>query len=196
MSNLSAMNEAQLTKLIQQVQKGKQSAFMQLVSAYQTALRGFVAMRLNSPQYVDDIAQESFLLAFDKISQLENPTHFKAWLFGIAQNLIRNHNRKFDPLKYNDEDAEVLNTLITQQLETELTISDSENLIQQLLTCVKSLNQDIQQLVEKFYIENCSLKDLTQLYQVKHSTITMRLHRARGLLRECVEQELKKDHHE
>jgi hypothetical protein len=37
-----------------------------------------------------DLAQEIFIVAWRKLSDLKEPAKFKAWLYGIARNLIHN----------------------------------------------------------------------------------------------------------
>jgi RNA polymerase sigma-70 factor, ECF subfamily len=55
---------------------------------------------------VDDLVQESFMLAFERLDRLENPQAFSAWLFGIvvrrAHKLLR-RRRLLARLGFRDE---------------------------------------------------------------------------------------------
>ena len=46
------------------------------------------------PESVDDIAQETFVIAYRKLTMFERGTNFGAWLRTIARNLVRNELRR------------------------------------------------------------------------------------------------------
>ena len=75
--------------LIEAVRSGDAAAFTQLVSLYQGPLRAFIAGRTSLVGDVDDIAQESFILAYNKIAELVDTEAFGSWLYAIAANLLR-----------------------------------------------------------------------------------------------------------
>jgi len=54
--------------------------FMQQVELEQSGLRGFIRMLGVRPESVDDIAQETFVVAYKKLAMFERGTNFGAWL--------------------------------------------------------------------------------------------------------------------
>ncbi|GAB3818293.1 RNA polymerase sigma factor [Micromonospora zhanjiangensis] len=71
--------------------------FARLFDRYHREIHRLVANRLG-PDLADDLAAETFLVAFDKRARFDpDPEtgggHVRAWLYGIATNLIRRHHR-------------------------------------------------------------------------------------------------------
>ncbi len=53
--------------------------FEKLLESERASIERFVKFRLNSKSDADDVLQEVFLAAFQKIPQLKNKDFFKAW---------------------------------------------------------------------------------------------------------------------
>ncbi|GAA1364550.1 RNA polymerase sigma factor [Catellatospora chokoriensis] len=67
--------------------------FAQLFDAYHGEIYRYVAGRL-SAAHADDLAAETFLIAFRGRARFGGAGgHVRAWLYGIATNLIRRHHR-------------------------------------------------------------------------------------------------------
>lgn len=82
--------------LISQVINNKShQAFSRLVEKYQSGIRHFLR-RLNTGDYhgAEDLAQETFLIAYQKIHQFKSTGNFNSWLHTIAYRLfIKNLNK-------------------------------------------------------------------------------------------------------
>ncbi|MFG3706978.1 RNA polymerase sigma factor [Micromonospora sp. NPDC047670] len=77
--------------------RAEPECFARLFDRYHPEIHRFVANRLG-PDLADDLAAETFLVAFDKRSRFDPDPHtggghVRAWLYGIATNLIRRHHR-------------------------------------------------------------------------------------------------------
>ena len=167
-------------------------AFNQLVLGQQDYLRAFIAGRCRWPQDIDDLAQEAFVIAFNKITELKEPKHFRSWLSGIALNLLRNHQRKHQHT--HTESHEALEALIDQH--TEQHEDEQDESLTALRACLLKLDHKAQKLMRQLYSEGLSVKRLAEMCQTKHSTLTMRLHRCRKLLAQCVQQQLSGGRHD
>lgn len=72
-----------------------QNAFAELVRRYQSPVRGFLArMTKGDAHLADDLAQETFLKAWQKLQTFRGEAKFSTWLFGIAFNEFRGEARK------------------------------------------------------------------------------------------------------
>lgn len=65
-----------------------------LVRAHQGIIRAFLARLCRDSGLADDLAQDTFLKAFQNIDQLQHPKAAKAWLFQIAYHAYLAHSRK------------------------------------------------------------------------------------------------------
>ena len=54
---------------IRKAQRGDEAAFCRIVYAYQSRLRGYLATRTKTPADADDLAQDTFVVAYRKIAE-------------------------------------------------------------------------------------------------------------------------------
>lgn len=73
--------------LLTKAQKGDINAFFELYSEFQPQLKSYLYRLLVDRNDVDDIAQNTFVRAFDKIATFNNKSTLKSWVFRIATNL-------------------------------------------------------------------------------------------------------------
>jgi RNA polymerase sigma-70 factor (ECF subfamily) len=70
------------------------NAFGELVRRYQSPVRAFLTrMARGNSHLADDLAQETFLKAWKKLSSYRGGARFSTWLFGIAINEFRSSVR-------------------------------------------------------------------------------------------------------
>ena len=68
--------------------------FADLVRDHQASLRVFVRSLGVEPGWVDDLAQDTFVVAYRELDSYDPDRDFGKWLRGIARNLVRNELRK------------------------------------------------------------------------------------------------------
>lgn len=61
-------------------------AFQALARRYYRPVGAFLLRKLDRPDIVEDLVQETFLEAFRALREGTRPEHFSSWLFGIARN--------------------------------------------------------------------------------------------------------------
>jgi RNA polymerase sigma-70 factor (ECF subfamily) len=72
--------------LVQRCLQGDGTAFHALTVRYYRPVCGFLLKRLDRPDLVEDLVQETFLEAFRALKAGRRPEHFSSWLFGVAAN--------------------------------------------------------------------------------------------------------------
>jgi RNA polymerase sigma-70 factor (ECF subfamily) len=78
---------------VRDAQAGSAEAFSRLVAAHQQALRAFLRKLSRNEADADDLAQETFVLAWNAIGRFEAHRSFRAWLFGIGWRKYRQGRR-------------------------------------------------------------------------------------------------------
>lgn len=77
-------------ELVKRAKAGSTHAFDQLVRRHQNGVRGFLRRIVFEPSFADDLAQETFLKAWQNLNQWRGAASeggsFKGWLFSIAWN--------------------------------------------------------------------------------------------------------------
>lgn len=81
-----------ITRVLAQNDK---NAFGELVRRYQSPMRSFLNRMTHGDSHLaDDLAQETFLKAWQKLATFRGEARFSSWLFGIAMNEFRRAARR------------------------------------------------------------------------------------------------------
>ena len=148
-----------------------------LVAAHYVALYRYAYRLSGSAQEAEDLTQDTFCQAQNKLHQLREPDRAKSWLFTILRNGYLHRLRaamkeKQVPL---DEVAE-----IPDRLPEPLPIVDSAQLQQAL----GELPEVFRTPVVLYYFEEFSYRDIADQMNVPLGTVMSRLARAKAYLRE------------
>lgn len=165
---------------------GDLAAFSQLVLRHQLAVSAFLLARLSRKHEAEDLAQETFVTAWRRLSDFDPTRPFGAWLRGIAENHLRNHLRKFRAEPIGGDEA------LQMILDREQDSSDSgdTDLAAALGECIERIAGPARDLLMARYAEGLSMAELCAKSGQKHSAVTMKLHRLRLSLAACVEGKL------
>ena len=83
--SVAAHNDAEL---VSESLSGNRDAFGQIVAQYQSLICSLAYSATGSLSQSEDLAQETFLAAWKQLADLREPHKLRAWLCGIARNLI------------------------------------------------------------------------------------------------------------
>ena len=180
-------------QLIHAVLSGDDSAFDILVEKYQKSVHALAWRKIGDFHYAEEITQDTFLRAYQKLSTLRNPSQFLRWLYVIANRLCLNWLRKQKPAKQMQslEDTpmeEVMKSVygryVLEQRETEATEHRFE-IVKKLL---EKLPESERTVMVLHYLGEMTMKEIGKFLGVSVETIKTRLYRARKRLQE--EEEL------
>ena len=112
-SDLQSLSDEQLAR---QSQDGSLVAFEELVYRYETRIHSFLAQSCPSPTVAQELAQDTFVRAFQALAQFDSRKTFAPWLFTIARHKCIDYYRRSPPannepipeLPDNDDPAELL----------------------------------------------------------------------------------------
>jgi len=83
-----------LAERIHRARAGDQRALEDLIREYQQPVAGFVARRIADRGAIQDVCQNVFVKMVLSIRKLHSPEAFEPWLFRIAENACRDHQRR------------------------------------------------------------------------------------------------------
>ena len=93
-------------ELIQRTLAGDETAFGFLVDKYKGAVHALAYRKLGDFQLAEEIAQDTFLAAYEKLGTLRNRARFPGWLYVIASRLCLMWQRKNKLQVHLNEDME------------------------------------------------------------------------------------------
>ena len=85
-----------LARLIRAAQAGDRLAFGELYAAYARAVHGILLSRVPRAD-VDDLVQDVFVIAMQRVATLRDPESFGGWLAAIARNRATDYLRRMPP---------------------------------------------------------------------------------------------------
>ncbi|WP_185976811.1 RNA polymerase sigma factor [Catenovulum sediminis] len=176
-------------KIITLAQCGDDSAFAEIIRRYASDVRAFLAIRMKLVSDADDLAQEAFIIAHRKLKEFDINRPIRPWLKGIALNQLKDYYRKLNTQV--NLDISDFEEILIDEIEHELKNNDENTMLDALEQCLQKVDGKYHQLIIQHYSEGYSVDELTKLHQVKHSAMTMRLHRIREKLRNCIDKRLK-----
>jgi RNA polymerase sigma factor (sigma-70 family) len=168
--------------LVTRLKSGSRSAADEFVDGYYQQIYWFLRRLGHSVQESEDLTQESFLQAWDRIGQLRDSEALTGWIYGIARNLSRLHWRRNGMRKgVSREGLE-----ITEADEHDFSeLENSEELVR-LRKAVVGLPFKLREAVVLHYMQHLSLSDAARAVGVGKGTFKSRLNRALNKLRKMV----------
>lgn len=160
-----------------------------LARIHSARLRNFIRKHLHDTEAVDDIFQQTYLAALESSSRFQGNAQPQTWLFGIAFNLVREHNRR-RCRSVPSLPIENYQSLIEDPKECPETSLHNNRYISALVQNFERLPSHMQQVLELSSVHNKDYSDCAETLNVPVGTIRSRLSRARSLLRDQVEQRL------
>ena len=82
------------SQLVDEARRGDQSAFGELVTRYERRLIRVILQFVKNQELAEDLAQESFLKAYQRLSQFDTARRFGPWLFRIGVNQTLDYLRR------------------------------------------------------------------------------------------------------
>ena len=90
----SVMSLANDARLVEAARHGDTDAFGKLVQRYERRVMKVIRRFMSDQDIAQDLAQDAFLKAFDRLDQFDPSRRFGPWLFRIAVNTTYDHLRK------------------------------------------------------------------------------------------------------
>jgi len=164
-------------QLILELQQGSDAAFTELFLRYRERVHGFFRRRMNDAAQAEELAQETFLAVLRAAQRYEPRATFRAYLFGIAFNILAAHRRKSvlnptQPDRAPDEPSDPSGT-------------NPENVIwvRQAVERLEAAEREVLLLRE---FEELSYEEIAKILRAPVNTVRSRLFRARMALREIL----------
>ncbi len=172
--------------LVQACLAGNREAFGHIVSRYQSLVCSLAYSATGSLSQSEDLAQETFLAAWKHLAELREPAKLRAWLCGIARNLINQSLRAQGQEPSNR--AETLDGIpeprSAEPLPVERAISHEEAEI--LWRSLERIPETYRLPLVLFYREHQSIGTVAQHLELTEEAVRQRLSRGRKLLQEEV----------
>lgn len=168
--------------------------FLQQVEREQSRLRAFVRSLGVRAEAVDDLAQDTLIVAYEKRASFDHSADFGRWIRGIARKMVANSIRK-DARRskiLSDPVSEILIQATTPDVHPlELLMPNKrDHSLSALADCLASLPERSKQLIHLRYFERQSPGAIAGQLERSSNDIRQALFRLRRALLKCIEERI------
>ena len=190
---MKKVNKTEDQYYIEAVRKGNVQAFSYLVEKYQKLVYTLALKLLKRPEDAEELAQDTFIKAYQKLDSYEGKSKFSTWLYSITYNagISELRKRRIDFKSLEDQRFSDQDEMKMHDYYSETKKEDQEKYLNLALG---KLPEDDQVLVTLYYYENQSMDDISEITGLTVSNIKVKIHRARkkmySLLHEMLNEEI------
>ena len=173
-------------KLIQRVLGGDETAFSVLVRKYQKPVHALAWRKVGDFHIAEEITQDTFLKAYQKLAMLKEPQRFLSWLYVIAANLckawLRKKRLRTQSLEHTERMALEKATYSDHVIEeNERTAVETQREVIKVL--LAKLQESERTIVTLRYFGEMSSAEIGEFLGVSANTVRSRLRRAQQRLK-------------
>jgi RNA polymerase sigma factor (sigma-70 family) len=161
--------------------QGDTRSFGVLVERYQDFVFTIIVRMLKVREEAEEVAQDTFIKAFESLKSFRGDSKFSSWLYSIA------YRKALDQLRKNKR------TRTTELVEdiTEHEVETIENALEYIQTqermkiiqeCIMKLPEVEAAIISLYYFEEQSVREIADITELSEDNIKIKLHRSRKKL--------------
>lgn len=176
------------TQLVELSLRGDTQAFGSLVERHQSLICGLAYSACGNVHVSEDLAQETFITAWQQLRNLREKGNIRGWLCGIARHVINNFLRRQQrtPTAMAAELDEVMHPASPELPPDESAISEQESAL--LWRALQSLPENYREPMVLYYRQNESVAAVAESLGLSEDAVKQRLARGRAMLADHVER--------
>lgn len=174
-------------QLVVRAQSGEEFAFEVLYRRHVQFVAA-VAFRLGQRSDVDDLVQETFIIAFRELKQLGQPAAFRGWLARIAVSRVHARRRFWKVFRFFRDDADeraTLDSMVSPAASPEVKAQ-----LSRLDAAVSKLPLDLRTAWVLRFVLGCTLEEVAAGCSCSLATAKRRLSAASGIVDQVVTVEM------
>lgn len=164
--------------LVARVRRGDADAFDTLVSRHMRRAFAIAYRLLQQREDAEDLVQDAFLIALDRIDDCEPGRPFGPWFHRIVTNRALNA-RKARSIRR----TEPVPDDVRSPAESPLRAAERSEMRDRLRDALDSLPDRQRTIVEMFELDGCSSTEIAEILEISAGTVRWHLHEARRTLR-------------
>jgi RNA polymerase sigma-70 factor (ECF subfamily) len=166
--------------------------FVDLVREHQAGLRAFIRSLGIDPMWVDDLAQEALVIAYERRQDYDENLSFRNWLWGIARNCVLNERRKSARRSriLHENLTDILLATAGEIQEEDSWSDDDRARAAALRACLEEIPERSRELLRRRYEQEARAADLAAEFAMNPAAMRKSLERIRTALRLCMQTRL------
>jgi RNA polymerase sigma-70 factor (ECF subfamily) len=175
---------------IERVMNGDVSAYSPLVEKHKNLVFSIVLKILNNREDAEEVAQDTFLKAYNSLRSFEKKSKFSTWLYRIAYNSAISMKRK-KKMEAVEIDDHIMFNYSTDEISSNVYQINENEQIQLVDRALQTLPEEDNLLITLFYKSENSIEDISYITGLSQSNVKVRLHRIRKKLYQSIHEMVK-----
>lgn len=169
------------------VQQGNREMFATVVESYHMQVHAYVSALVHDSFDADDLAQQTFIFAYQHIQEYQPGTRFLAWLKSIAFNLVRDHRAQ---AQRSQSARRFLRDQIARRASESVGGEAIDVRLEALEKCVEKLPPDQREFLQRSSNRGSTLDELAAEMNRSGAAVRKQISRLFEALRQCVERRI------
>ena len=169
-----AVEQAQDSAIVQAVLSGRHEAFEALVARYFETVRMVALAKTANMADAEDVAQETFLKAYESLGALRNQAKLAPWLVVISRNLAVSVVRRREREKRLAPEAAAAHSVQADHEQREFHDGVAKH--------VETLPESLREVVLLYYFEGLRTAEIAERLELSANAVVKRLARGREIL--------------
>ncbi len=181
-------DEASEILLIQQAQANPQN-FRYLYPRYVQRVYSYIAYKVGRQQDIEDLVSETFMRALENIQHFEyrGESSFRAWLMGIAHNIVREFYRRNNP-----DEVSIDELPLSQNLNLDERLIQQEK-FKQVYEILQTLSPRRREIILLKYYGGLRNHEIADVLNIEERTVSSHLSRALAEIQAKYDMQAAKD---
>ena len=174
-------------QLVNRFLSGDENAFTMLVKKHQKSIHALAWRKVGDFHIAEELTQDTFLKAYQKLGTLKNPNQFAGWLYVIADRLCIAWHRKQKPQMESLENTsgeEIEESSYQHYEDEQRNEASAEYRRGYIRNLLEKLPESERTVVTLHYLGEMTCKAISEFLGVSPNTVKSRLQRARNRLKE------------
>jgi len=174
------------SEIIESIKRGNQSDYSILVDRYKNKAYSLLKRMLKNNMEAEEVLQDSFLKAFQALSNFKGEAKFSTWFYRIVYNTaltkLSTKKRKIEMEMSSIDDYEFLKSGFDIHSNEK---EDTAKMVNELINRLPEKNAAV---VSMFYLDEMSCEEISNVMNLNVTNIKVLLYRSRNILRDMIVQ--------
>jgi RNA polymerase sigma-70 factor (ECF subfamily) len=181
---MTKLMHAEEYSIIRDCRNGRSDRYAILVDRYRSLAYNCAYRMVGDPDVAQDMAQESFIAAYQSLGEFKFASRFSSWLYAIIVNKCRDHLRAAKPRTSVDDLLEIRQDQAPSP-EEQAASRQTGDVLQDALN---ALPMEYREVLVLKHVQELGYNEIAEMLGASVGALKVRAHRGREMLREKLEE--------
>lgn len=167
-----------ISNLVESARSGDRVCLEKLVSLFHKEVLQMAYFRTGSQMDAEDLTQDIFIKMSKSLGRLKDPALFKAWLYRIALNRIRDFHRKKSLLSFSPLIRAVEDTEPSGESDSPLDRAMEKEFWHQFHGLIRQMSRKEREIFTLRFVDQLGIREIAETLRKSESTVKTHLYRA------------------